>query len=221
MTLAPQWRSLPPSSVKGSLEWILLFSSIVVKIGLAIRWKECYIKHVLFKKVPPVGLFLLNSGESPKLSRLHEEIVARLQQLIIPIAESRNTYLIDISIRGDRGGKVVEIFLDADRGVSSDTCAAVSRELSRLLDTADLINGSYQLIVSSPGLDRPLKLARQYPKHVGRRLDVLVRISQESKKVEGILSGVTELGIELTLADGRLFTAPFDQVVEARVLPAW
>jgi len=164
---------------------------------------------------------LLNGANFSLLDRSQADIIGDLERLLTPIAQSRNTYLIDLTIRGERGGKVVEIFLDGDSGVSADTCASVSRELSQQLDLAGLFHGRYQLIVSSPGLDRPLKYARQYPKHIGRRLKVVYREESNSGTAEGILSGVTEQDIVLDLADGRKLKLGFGQLIEARVLPAW
>ncbi len=155
------------------------------------------------------------------LDRSQTDIIGDLKRLLTPITESRNTYLIDLAIRGERGGKVVEIFLDGDEGVSADTCAAVSRELSQQLDLVDLLPGRYQLIVSSPGLDRPLKFARQYPKHVGRRLNVVFREGDVMTTAEGILLEATEQGIRLELSDGRSPAIQFERLIEARVLPAW
>lgn len=64
------------------------------------------------------------------------------------------------------------VILDGDKGVTIDACANMSRELSKVLDEQDFIKAAYLLEVSTPGLDHPLKMKRQYLKNVGRGLKV-------------------------------------------------
>jgi len=85
-----------------------------------------------------------------------------------------SAHLIELVVRGPRGKTLVEIFIDAEQGVTSDLCSDVSREASILIDRSEWIQGSYRLDVSSPGISRPLRFAWQYKKHVGRMLAVKV-----------------------------------------------
>jgi ribosome maturation factor RimP len=85
-----------------------------------------------------------------------------------------SAHLIELVVRGPRGKTLVEIFIDAEQGVTSDLCSDVSREASILIDRSEWIQGSYRLDVSSPGISRPLRFAWQYKKHVGRTLAVKV-----------------------------------------------
>ena len=132
-------------------------------------------------------------------------------------------YLVEVVVRGRPGSRVVEVYADADDGAALDTLADVSRRLGFLLDTEDLVKGKYTLNVSSPGADRPLLLARQYPQHVGRTLDVMYTRAggEETLTARGTLSAAGDDSFTLQTDGGAETTIPYDAVQEARVALPW
>jgi ribosome maturation factor RimP len=95
----------------------------------------------------------------------------------------------------------VKIYIDGDQGVSVDKLVSYNRKLYRQLEEEGVFpNGDFSLELSSPGLDEPLKLYRQYLKNVGRAVELL-RI--DGTKVEGILQAVSESQVELTETKGK------------------
>lgn len=90
-------------------------------------------------------------------------------------AQGGDVYVLDVVIKGGTGGPNVEVVVDTDAGVSVDELAAFSRELGFAFDTAELVDGHYTLTVTSPGATKPLTQPRQYPRHVGRTLEVTLR----------------------------------------------
>lgn len=72
----------------------------------------------------------------------------------------------------NHSNKKLEVFIDSDTGVTFETCKQVSRFLEHYIDEEGWLGEKYVLEVSSPGVDRPLLLRRQYPKHLGRKLEV-------------------------------------------------
>jgi len=111
--------------------------------------------------------------------------------LVAEIVQRDDWFVVDIQVRGRKGSRVVEVYLDGDDGVNVDDMASLSRELAFLLDTEDLIKGKYHLNVSSPGDDRALLLERQYRRHVGKKLLVLV-----NREDDGIWSEGQNLGVK-------------------------
>jgi len=95
-----------------------------------------------------------------------------------------------VSITHKRGmmNDLLFVDIDGDKGLTIDKCTEVSRFLSGKLEEADIIKNSYRLEVGSPGLDKPLKLLRQYQKNVGRRIKVLL---EDGQKRKGVLVGVS------------------------------
>ena len=133
-----------------------------------------------------------------------------------------SAHLIELVVRGPRGKTLVEIFIDAEQGVTSDLCSSVSREASDLIDRAGWVQGSYRLDVSSPGIGRPLKFAWQYKKHVGRTLAVSVRAPGGTVEQTGRLASVGEGGITLETAKGSPpQEIPFTALAGAVVKSPW
>ena len=108
-------------------------------------------------------------------------------------------FIVDVIVSSKRRPQKVTVILDGDAGVSIDHCADVSREISKVLDESMLLTDSYVLEVTTPGLDQPLKLHRQYKKNIGRRM----RIKTADKIVEGKLVGVIDSGITIETGDGK------------------
>lgn len=100
--------------------------------------------------------------------------------------EFTSFFLIDLKIHQ---GTRIEVFIDGDDGVNFVTCRRVSRYLEHHIDENDWLGEKYSIDVSSPGTSKPLKLKRQYPKHIGRKLEV--KLLEEGKFV-GKLIEITD-----------------------------
>ncbi|MBI1803473.1 MAG: ribosome maturation factor RimP [Ignavibacteriae bacterium] len=148
-------------------------------------------------------------------------LIEQVEEIARPVVEGRNAFIVDLSIRGNQGQKVVELFIDTDTGVTTEQCAHVSRELSHALDNADLIRGQYHLVVSSPGIDRPLKYPRQYSKNIGRSLAVTVREGDQVGRISGELLDVTGEGITLKTGKDDSRSVRFDEIVDVSVRAPW
>lgn len=73
----------------------------------------------------------------------------------------------------EQGPDFIRVFVDGDRGVSVEECAALSRRISKALDGEDLTTRPFVLEVSSPGLDRVLKTPRERAWAVGKRVKAI------------------------------------------------
>jgi len=108
--------------------------------------------------------------------------------------------------------------------VSLDACTAVSRAVSAALDVEDPIQGGYDLEVSSPGLDRPLRTPEHFQKFLGCRVRVKtygpLPECENRKTFVGILKSYenSTLGVDV---DGRVFRVPHAQVSKANVEPVF
>jgi ribosome maturation factor RimP len=128
--------------------------------------------------------------------------------------------VIDLVVRGEGNQPVVEVFVDSPREVTSELCATLSRGIADMIEARNLIHGAYRLTVSSPGIDRPLKFAWQYGKHIGRSLQIRVRTGESIERVAGKLISANEREILLDRGQHRA-AYPLDQIVEARVKLPW
>lgn len=98
------------------------------------------------------------------------EKVVRL--LLAPIVAELGVDVLEIYIGGGRQRKYLKIVVDRTGGVDSGILESLSRALSLQLDAEDLIRGSYQLEVSSPGFDWPLRTPEDFLRHQGEWLKV-------------------------------------------------
>ena len=87
----------------------------------------------------------------------------------------------------------IQLFIDGDQGITIDKCVALNRSLYKQLEESPLFAGAdFSLEVSSPGLDEPLKLPRQFKKNLGRHVEVVLK---DGTKKEGKLESATDQGI--------------------------
>jgi ribosome maturation factor RimP len=103
------------------------------------------------------------------------------------IQENNDLFLVDVKVKGNSGNQKVLVFIDGDNGISIDACSKISRMISAEMEEEDFMTGKYTLEVSSPGLDYPITLHRQYVKNIGR--SVIVE-TLEGVNVEGELHAV-------------------------------
>jgi ribosome maturation factor RimP len=148
---------------------------------------------------------------------LEDEIKSLAEQKLSDPAQ----FIVDVVVSARKGPKKVLVVVDGDNGVSIDDCAELSREISQMLDESPLIDEAFTLEVSTPGLDQPLKLKRQYAKNIGRRL----KVKLADKIEEGKLDGVSDEAITLITETGSgkkkestIININFSQIEKAFVL---
>lgn len=150
-----------------------------------------------------------------------EHLRRKIEPLLPPVLAAFDAYLVDVSVKHDGRGKLVRVLIDTDAGITIAQCAEVSRELGRMIDATEALTESYRLEVSSPGIDQPLKLLRQYAKNVGRRYTVRYRVATETRTAPAVLEQVEADQIHFRLESGEALTLPFDAIVEAKEILPW
>lgn len=114
------------------------------------------------------------------------------------LAEDPQYFLVEIKIRPTNN---VKVFIDGDRGISIERCVSYNRRLYKEIEAAGLFaDGDFSLEVSSPGLDEPLKLFRQYGKNLGRKVEVT---RKDGVRTDGVLKEVTEAAITVEETRGK------------------
>jgi ribosome maturation factor RimP len=138
----------------------------------------------------------------------------------IAAIERTDLYLVDVKMHPN--GKLV-ILVDGDKGIGIGECAQISRHVGFHLEEENVLDTAYNLEVSSPGIDSPLTLPRQYVKNVERQL--AIKMADGSKR-EGKLNGLTEDAIlleEIIKEKGKKAETiesviPLNQITETKVL---
>jgi ribosome maturation factor RimP len=151
------------------------------------------------------------------MAELNKDLVARLERL----AEREGVELLAVEVGGAARRPTVRLILDREEGaVTIDDCERVSRQASVLLDAYDPFPGSYNLEVSSPGLDRKFYRPADYARYAGQAVRVRMKPTWTGPKVvEGVLEGLADGHVSLRDREGALSVLPEREVFETRLAP--
>ena len=123
--------------------------------------------------------------------------IQTVEKLIEPLLFD-DIFLVSVKVKPINNYK---IYLDADGGLGIEKCIKINRALYKIMEEMGMYpDGDFSLEVSSPGIDEPLKLLRQYKKNIGRSVEVTT--NDEIKK-EGILNEVTVDAIVIEQTEGK------------------
>jgi ribosome maturation factor RimP len=140
----------------------------------------------------------------------------RTEELIAPVVTGMGYELVDLQV-SNRGG-LLRLFIDKPGGIGLEDCAAVSRQLTRVLEVEGVEYD--RLEVSSPGLDRPLRKAQDFARFAGQKADVRMRTADASgrRRFVGVLRGENEGRVSLEL-DGQTVALAIADIDRARLVP--
>lgn len=133
------------------------------------------------------------------------QIPAHIQAVIVPVVESMGCELVGIEYgrQGNRG--LLRVYIDKENGVGVTDCQRVSHQLSGVLDVEDVVQGQYQLEVSSPGLDRPLFTLEHFERFAGHKAKLtLVSPIDGQRKFRGTLQGVEGEQVIVSIGENEL-----------------
>ena len=145
-----------------------------------------------------------------------------VRNLAESVTSRRSLRLWDVEMTGQPGRMVVRVLVDADGGIDLDTVAQVSEEISRALDLEDPLSGRYTLEVSSPGLERTLRLPDHFRLSVGKQVTVKTReqLVSSSHRIDGVIERADETAV-LVQTDETEVTVPYEQIKSARTVFEW
>ena len=151
------------------------------------------------------------------------DVVARVTELVEPLAASLGLELAEVEYRQEGRQMVLRLYIDRDGGVTLDDCSAVSRELTEILDVEDIIQGHYTLEVSSPGLNRLLKKPSDFERYTGRlvKIRTFEPLADDAgnmrKTFLGELMGFSDSIVRLKLNEGQTASIPLGKVAKANL----
>jgi ribosome maturation factor RimP len=137
------------------------------------------------------------------VSAVSDSVRQRVQAVVESTLAGEGYDLEELKVSQAGRRTLVRVLVGRDGGADLDAIAAVSRALSKALDAAEEAEGpfatsSYTLEVSSPGVDRPLKLPRHWRRNIGR----LVEVPVGGKTISGRIESADDQGVGLRLAEG-------------------
>ncbi len=173
---------------------------IVVSRAGYVYYEDGFSRLVSFGR-KPVFCYL---GDTRVPNALPEHIRSAVERKL----ESMDLELFEAKYARAGEHSKLNLIIDKEGGVSISDCENASREISMLLDVEDFAKGPYTLEVSSPGVDRRLKTARDFSRVTGREITIA---RTEGKNLRGLLTDCSELDITLD-QNGKTITIPIDQI---------
>ena len=148
---------------------------------------------------------------------MQSDMIQRIWAQVEPVAAEDGLEVVDIELHREGRGNTLRVYLDQAGGgrIDLDALTRVSRQLGDLLDTYDLIPGPYNLEVSSPGVNRRLRLPEHFRRYIGGK--VRVRTSEPingRRSFLGTLQAVEPDGV-VVAEDGREDLIPFAIIAHA------
>jgi ribosome maturation factor RimP len=152
-----------------------------------------------------------------------------LHRVVDPVARAHGAEVVDMELKPDRGRWILRVYVEKagaaasklstrDAAVDLELCANVSRDLSPALDVADLIPQAYNLEVSSPGVERPLRDERDFLRFTGEKAKLKLRDPVAGQRVVvGILDGV-QSGQVRVKEGSRVHEVPVSSIDTARLV---
>jgi len=145
-------------------------------------------------------------------------IAQKAEDILEPLLATEGLSLVDVEYKWEQRGWVLRVLIERENGITVDDCARVSREFGQLLDVEDIIPTAYQLEVSSPGLDRPLKKEEDFAKYSGRRVRIKTRDQISGRRnFKGALLGCGEGEVIVQVNGNEVFAIPLSAILKANL----
>ena len=154
---------------------------------------------------------------------------SHVQELADRVASGHGVEVLELDLRGQGRGRVLSVVLDAEEPVEADVVELVSKDLSRALDEADPVTGSYTLEVSTPGLSRPLHTRRDFRRQRGHEVSIVRATTPDTgdggpdpatAPVQGTVVDADDEAVVLEV-DGEQVRVPLSEVVHGKVVLPW
>ncbi len=166
-----------------------------------------------------------------------EDAISRITAIAERAAAPAGIEIVEVELKGSGHNHLLRIYIDKPEGVTHADCERISRDVEAVLDVEDPIPGSYELEVSSPGLERKLGTWRDWQRFTGKKVKVVLKEPLESaaadsrkvalKHFDGVIARAEEVGrsgdqrVTVELPGGANVTFPFEQVDRANLKFDW
>jgi ribosome maturation factor RimP len=165
-----------------------------------------------------------------------EEIISKIMAIAEQAGAPAGIEIVEVELKGSGRSHLLRIYIDRPEGVTHADCELVSREVGAVLDAEDPIPGSYELEVSSPGVERKLGKWKDWQRFTGKKVKVVLKEplkpalsdsqsldarNLELKHFDGVISRAEDHTVTVALAEGKEVTFPVEQVDRANLKFEW
>ncbi len=147
--------------------------------------------------------------------------LSTIERLVRPVLKSMGYRLVERELLADMGRLILRLYIDREGGVTLEDCTAVSRAISAHLDVEGPILGKYDLEISSPGIERPLRYPEDFVRYAGETIKLRTTVPLDGRQnYRGVLKGCDTENIYIIVGDAE-FTIPFSVLLKARIVKEW
>jgi ribosome maturation factor RimP len=155
-----------------------------------------------------------------------EDVVSRVTDIAEQAAAPAGIEIVEVELKGSGRSHLLRIYIDRPEGVTHADCELVSRAVSAALDAEDPIPGTYELEVSSPGVERKLGKWQDWQRFAGKKVKVVLKEPvalepKELKHFDGVIARAEDHIVTVELAGGKQVTFPVEQVDHANLKFEW
>lgn len=122
-------------------------------------------------------------GRLPPYFVENMDIISFVSEKVNGFIEASSLLLVEVKVKPTNN---IKVYIDGDEGVNIDTCIKINRALYNAIEESGMFpEGDFSLEVSSPGVDTPLKMMRQYHKNIGRTVEITLNddTTQQGKMI--------------------------------------
>jgi ribosome maturation factor RimP len=153
---------------------------------------------------------------------MRQEVVSKIEEIAERVATSEGIEVVEVEVKGGGNNQFVRISIDKPAGVTHADCENISHQVGTILDVEDLVPGRYTLEVSSPGIERKLRKAKDYERFQGKKVKIGLREPIEGQRnLEGTLGELRDGIVTLDLNSGKKLHFPLHQVQKANLKFEW
>lgn len=151
------------------------------------------------------------------MQKAGRQVLSAAEPLIESLVTDEGCELVDVTYHREPQGWVLRVYIDRSGGVTIADCRSISREIGDMLEARDVMRHAYNLEVSSPGLNRPLKKAVDFERFAGSQVRVKTKaVVQGRRNFLGKLLGCTDDLVHLDI-DGTRVSLPRDSIGKANI----
>ena len=146
-----------------------------------------------------------------------KDLKTDIERLVEPIIGQEGFDLVEIKLSRYKKNFRLQIFVDSDHGVLLDECSRLSRLVGTALETDDIMDSRYILEISSPGLDRPLQIDRDFQRKIGETIELDFHEGGQDRSFIGKIIGVDDNILHLTGED-REIKVPLAEIRQGKII---
>jgi ribosome maturation factor RimP len=155
-----------------------------------------------------------------------QQLVAKIEEIARRVGDSEGIEIVEVELKGSGRQQLLRLVIDKPTGVTHGDCEFMTQQVGTILDVEDPIPASYQLEVSSPGLERKLRLWKDWERFRGQPVKVVLKqpIKVNDKPhthFSGVIAEAQDNLIKVDLPGDKQITFSFDQIDRANLRFEW